>query len=102
MIGVDIVDLSRITEDEAFVRRILTPEELEELAARKPDSRRIEYIGGRFASKEALFKATGEADFLSWSVLNDSRGKPYVKDHPEISISISHDGGLVIAAVQTL
>lgn len=102
MIGVDIVDLSRIHEDEAFIRRILTAEELEELAGRKTSSRRIEYIGGRFAAKEAIFKATGDRSYLSWAVLNDETGKPYVNGHPELSISISHDGGLAIAAVQTL
>ncbi len=100
MIGVDIVDLSRITEDEAFVSRILTPEEREELVTRGSQSRRIEYIGGRFAAKEALFKATGETACLTWPVLNDPEGKPYVKGHPEIAVSISHDGGLAIAAVQ--
>ncbi len=100
MIGVDITDLSRITEDEAFIRRVLTPEEQLELAGRKPASRRIEYIGGRFAAKEALFKATGWKNCLGCSVLNDAYGKPYIKDHPELSVSISHDGGMAIAVVQ--
>jgi holo-[acyl-carrier protein] synthase len=100
MIGVDITDLSRVKDDEAFIRRVLTPEEQAELADRKTASRRIEYIGGRFAAKEALFKATGWKDCLSCSVLNDGYGKPYIKDHPELSVSISHDGGMAIAVVQ--
>ena len=99
MIGVDITDLSRISDDAAFIRRVLTPEEQRELAERKLPARRIEYIGGRFAAKEALYKATGRKDWLNCSVLNDVSGKPYIKDHPELSVSISHDGGIAIAVV---
>ncbi len=100
MIGVDITDLSRVKDDEAFIRRVLTADEQLELAGRNTASRRIEYIGGRFAAKEALYKATGMKDWLSCSVLNDAVGKPYIKDHPELSVSISHDGGMAIAVVQ--
>lgn len=100
MIGIDIVDLSRIKEDPAFIRRVLTAEEQEELARRGSKQRRIEYIGGRFAVKEALFKATGMKDVLLCSVLNDENGKPYIKDHPELSVSISHDGGIAAAVVE--
>ena len=98
MIGVDITDLSRVKDDEAFIRRVLTPEEQAELADRKTASRRIEYIGGRFAAKEAIFKASGFQDVLSLSVLTGESGKPYVKDHPEIDVSISHDGSYAVAA----
>ena len=100
MIGIDVVDLSRIKEDPAFIRRVLTEEEQEELARRGSKQRRIEYIGGRFAVKEALFKATGMNDALLCSVLNDETGKPYIKEHPEFSVSISHDGGIAAAVVE--
>lgn len=100
MIGVDITDLSRIHDDTAFIQRVLTIEEQNELELRKSAVRRAEYIGGRFAAKEALFKATGARDYLSYSVLNDENGKPYFKDHPELSVSISHDGGMAVAVVQ--
>ncbi|MBR3203274.1 MAG: 4'-phosphopantetheinyl transferase superfamily protein [Solobacterium sp.] len=103
MIGVDIVDLSRIDpEDAAFVRHLLTPAEQEEFHARKSAHRKTEYLGGRFAAKEAIFKATGDQMFLSYSILTEVSGKPYVKDHPELDVSISHDGGFAIAAVLCL
>ncbi len=99
MIGIDIVDLSRIDPDDAsFRRHVLTPEEEQEFQNKKTDFRRKEYIGGRFAAKEAIFKASGNPDVLLLSVLTDENGKPYVKDHPEIDISISHDGGYAVAA----
>ncbi len=99
MIGIDVADLSRIKDDPAFIRRVLTAEEQEELAQRKSQSRRIEYIGGRFAAKEALFKATGDMNWLGYSILNGENGKPYVKDHPELDVSITHDGGIAAAVV---
>lgn len=100
MIGIDIVELSRIDpEDQAFLRHVLTEEEQKECEQRRSPHRRREYIGGRFAAKEAIFKATGDQDALSCSVLTESSGKPYIKNHPELSVSISHDGGYAIAAV---
>ena len=100
MIGVDITDLTRIRLDSSFVRHVLTEREMEEYAQRKSEKRKIEYVGGRFAAKEAIFKATGAADFLAWSVLNGPDGKPYILNHPELEISISHDANLAIAAVK--
>lgn len=101
MIGIDIVDLSRIDDtNEAFVRRCLTEKEREELKLRRSPARRKEYIGGRFAAKEAIFKACGARDFLGFSILNREDGRPYVYDHPELDISISHDGGYAVAAAE--
>ena len=100
MIGVDITDLTRIRLDPSFLRHLLTEREMEEYEQRKSERRKIEYAGGRFAAKEAIFKATGAPDFLSWSVLNGPDGKPYILDHPELEISISHDGNFAIAAVK--
>ena len=100
MIGVDIVDLSRLDiHNEALMRRMLTEEERAEFAERRAECRKKEYAGGRFACKEAIFKATGDSSFLNYSILTGEKGKPYVKDHPEIEVTISHDGGLAIAMV---
>jgi len=99
MIGTDIVNISRITLRESFVQRILTEDEQKELYTRKSESRRKEYLAGRFAAKEAIFKATQDPKWLSYAILNQENGKPYVKDHPEIQVSLSHDGGYAIAFV---
>ena len=99
MVGIDIVDLSRITLKEGFINTVLTPEERMQFDAKKTEKRRTEYLGGRFAAKEALYKALQDKDYLHFSILNDETGKPYVKDHPEISVSISHDAGIAAAVV---
>ena len=99
MIGTDIVYLPRIQNDSAFSRYILTEDEQKEYQERGAEKRKTEYLGGRFAAKEAIFKATQDPDYLKYSILNNEKGQPYVKDHPEIEISISHDGNMAIAAV---
>lgn len=99
MIGTDIVYIPRIELKESFIRYILTDEEYFEYALINNDKRRKEYIAGRFASKEAIFKATQDKNYLSYSILNKEDGRPYIKDHPEIQISISHDGDYVVAFV---
>ncbi|MBQ1386480.1 MAG: 4'-phosphopantetheinyl transferase superfamily protein [Erysipelotrichales bacterium] len=99
MIGIDLVDITRMRMDEPFVNRVLTEEERELLEELFSDKRRKEFLAGRFAAKEAIYKATQDIHYLHYSILADDTGRPYVKDHPEIEISISHDGNMAIAAV---
>jgi holo-[acyl-carrier protein] synthase len=99
MIGTDIVYIPRIELKESFIKYVLTEDEYQEYCLINNDKRRKEYIAGRFASKEAIFKATQDKDYLSYSILHEDNGRPYVKDHPEIQISISHDGDYAIAVV---
>lgn len=99
MIGTDIVYIPRIELKKSFIQYILTEEEYSEYSRINHDKRRKEYIAGRFASKEAIFKATQDKEYLSYSILNKDDGRPYVKDHPEIEISISHDGDYVVVFV---
>ncbi len=100
MIGIDVVDLNRIDlANRSFAEYILTDEELAEYDALSNDRVRIDFLGGHFAAKEAIFKATQDRNYLNYAVLHESGGKPYVKDHPEIQLSISHDGGIAAAIV---
>lgn len=99
MIGVDIVDLNRINLKESLVHKILTEKEYKEYSLMKLDKRKIEYLGGRFAAKEAIFKASQDPNYLSYTILNLENGQPYVEGHPEIEISISHDGNYAIVLV---
>ncbi|MCX7677619.1 MAG: holo-ACP synthase [Spirochaetes bacterium] len=108
-IGIDIVHLYRIEQmyhnyGERFLKRILSPQEI----ARMPQKRQIEYIGGRFAIKEAIIKAINcTTSFAEIEILNDASGKPYVATAKEIllkaginygqlHVSISHDGDIAI------
>jgi holo-[acyl-carrier protein] synthase len=87
-IGIDIVEIDRVQQAllqnaSGFSSRILTPTELGAWDALKSDARRIEYMAGRFAVKEAIAKAfgtgIGEISFHDIVVINDSHGRPEVK-----------------------
>ncbi|HBG32291.1 MAG TPA: holo-[acyl-carrier-protein] synthase [Acholeplasmataceae bacterium] len=109
-IGIDLVELDRLKElmSDRFIDRILSVEEkklYENIAA---ENTKLSFIGGRFASKEAIFKAIskgpGKTNYIDFSVLNDESGKPYVKtdffkEDEIIHISITHTDSLAIAYV---
>lgn len=99
MTGIDIVHLQRIHPTDVLIQKILTKEEQQEYALLKTERRRIEYLGGHFAAKEAIFKATQDTSWLSFSILHQKNGRPYIHHHPDWEISIAHDGDYAIAIV---
>ncbi len=105
--GVDITEVKRLRQaverwDKSFLERIFTDTELKNAKTR---SSFYQHLAGRFAAKEAIFKAAGEKN-LSWKnveILNDRDGKPYCniigkfcKDI-EIHVSISHVKNYAVA-----
>ena len=102
--GVDIVSVKRIEKvlskfGETFLSRILTPEELTLYRKRKD---KLQFLAGRFAAKEAIYKAAGIPD-LTWqrvAVLPEKR-RPVVwidgKQRQDIQVSISHEKEYAIA-----
>ena len=84
-IGTDLVEIGRIKgainrRGERFLNRIFTPNEI-----RYCQRQRAPYpcYAGRFAAKEAVFKALGKGWRLGmkWTemeVLNDPQGQPYI------------------------
>ncbi|MCR3906509.1 holo-ACP synthase [Peloplasma aerotolerans] len=109
-IGIDLVDLNRIKEllSDRFIDRILSPEEkklYENIAA---ENTKLSFIGGRFAAKEALFKAIskghGKTNYTDFSILNEENGTPFVKteyfsNQEIIHITITHTDMHAIAYV---
>ena len=100
-IGVDLVDLNRFVHhlEDRFIKRILSDKEQVLYAGITDLSAKLSFIGGRFAAKEALFKAIskgdGSARYTQFSILNDANGKPYVetdyfKANEIIHLSITH------------
>lgn len=102
-IGVDIVDLQRLDIDNLyFVQKILTPQEFKIFEQISSQQRKREFLGGRFASKEAYLKAhhvgLGAISFQNIEILNDENGRPYLHD-PKAHISISHEKEYAVAFV---
>ncbi|MEG0592744.1 MAG: holo-ACP synthase [Coprobacillus sp.] len=102
-IGVDIVDLDRLDiENQHFIEKILSINEYNVFRTLNSKQRRLEFLGGRFAGKEAYMKAhhkgIGSFDFHSIEILNDEDGCPYLNDDLA-EISISHEKKYAIAFV---
>jgi holo-[acyl-carrier protein] synthase len=107
-IGTDIIELSRVSElisrQGKFIDRILTVNEKEKFE-RLSDTRKVEFLAGRFAAKEALSKALGtgigsELSFLDIEVDADHLGKPYfIKPEGRVHLSISHSREYAVAQV---
>ena len=83
-LGMDAVELSRIekivAEPKSFLEKVLTPKELEKYHT-LPFKRKVEFLAGRFAAKEAYAKALGTGigqhiSFQDIEVMNDATGKP--------------------------
>lgn len=98
-VGIDIVKISRFeNKDIHFIKRVLTEKELL-VYNNLIEEKKTQYLASRWACKEAIFKANKDEHYLSYSILNKENGEPYVDDHEEIKISISHDGEYAVASV---
>lgn len=109
--GIDIVELGRIEKlmnrQPNFVDRILTPLEKERFLSLS-DKRKVEFLAGRFAAKEAFSKAKGtgigkQLSFQDMTIISTENGKPYFSK-PELAnshvhLSISHSDQYAIAQV---
>ena len=107
-IGIDIIELHRIRElinkQSKLVERILTVNEkkrYEDLS----EARKVEFLAGRFAAKEAFSKAFGtgigkELSFQDIEIETDGSGKPFFRK-PEVHshLSISHSREYAVAHV---
>ncbi len=96
-IGTDILKISRIKLEHS--KRVLSSEELDVFNNLKLESKKIEYLAGRFSVKEAIIKAIGHTKYKigmrEIAILNDETGMPYIKkpiyDDIKIFISLSHE-----------
>ena len=83
-IGSDIISNIRIKKslkNKKFLKRIFSIEEIKKGSKLK---NKFMYFSKRFAAKEAFVKALGTGfrdniNFNSISILNDKKGKPYIK-----------------------
>ncbi|MDF2608392.1 MAG: acpS [Bacillales bacterium] len=112
--GIDIIELERLIKhvnEEKFLSRILTSGELSKFC-KLSDKRKLEYLAGRFAIKEAFSKALGtgigkQFSFMDIQVSNEESGKPFIEvlnksiisDSTKIHVSISHCNKFVVGQV---
>jgi len=106
--GVDIIEVKRVRQaaqkwGNDFLKRIFTDKELKNANSRVA---KYEHLAGRFAAKEAVFKALLDKE-ISWKdieISNDKEGKPIctllrrVKKNCQIHISISHVKNYAVAS----
>ncbi len=113
--GIDIVSIARVREisdshGSRFAAKILSENEMRILPEKTP----YQFLAGRFAAKEALFKALGgrTVRFTDIEVLNNEEGKPYVSNVElfraalgigaetplHIHLSISHEREYAVAS----
>jgi len=115
--GTDIIEINRIKSSieelgENFKNKIFTDKEIQYCESRR--NAKYQHYAGRFAAKEAIFKAVSELlnnKFeISWrdgEILNDENGKPRVtiknntldEKIESIDISISHCKEYAVANV---
>lgn len=107
-IGIDIVEFARIyrvSDREKFVDKILSKLEKKVYKSLKNEKRQVEYLAGRFAMKEALYKSNPVAcqnkNFVDFSILNDETGAPYLEGVHEkaVKMTLSHSENYVVAFV---
>lgn len=117
--GTDIIEVERIKNDidnigEKFLKRVFTDVEIKYCESKK--MQKYQHYAGRFAAKEATFKAI--SGFLNdkysvcwkdFEVVNDKQGRPQInllnvnlEQIESIDISISHCNLYAIANVTIL
>lgn len=106
--GVDITEVRRLKQavekwGDDFLNRLFTAEELKNAKTR---GSWYQHLAGRFAAKEAVFKAAGDKN-LGWKdvqIFNDKEGRPYcvmAKERArkiDVQVSISHVKAYAVAS----
>lgn len=105
--GTDIIEIERIKESienigENFLKRVFTDKEIEYCESKK--TQKYQHYAGRFAAKEAAFKAISKilkdkysVCWKDFEVINNEQGRPYLTLYnvdttkiENIDVSISH------------
>jgi holo-[acyl-carrier protein] synthase len=105
--GVDITEVSRLRRavekwGDSFLNRIFTSDELRVARTRAAV---FQHLAGRFAAKEAVFKALGNKtlSFKDMEIMNDAEGKPVCRIRNgkgkgvDVHVSISHVKSYAVA-----
>src|SRR5699024_1710112 len=108
-IGIDMIELDRIQhsiqQNKRLAEKILTDTEKNFFNTLTNDRRKVEYLAGRFAAKEAFSKAVGHGigklSFKNMEVTTDTYGAPVMNvvgyENENIFISITHSRDYAVA-----
>ncbi|MBP5835731.1 4'-phosphopantetheinyl transferase superfamily protein [Candidatus Phytoplasma meliae] len=109
-IGIDLVEINKIKKIgiQILAPRILSLSENQIYLTFKNSQRQLDFLAGRWAAKEALFKAfktTKNLNFVNphyreWSILTDQNGAPYLANpNPkhQVLLSITHTSNYALA-----
>lgn len=87
-IGMDLVEIARVQKaytrtSTPFVKRVITDNEMTQLRTLETEKRKIEWLSGRIAAKEAFSKAIGKGfgyriKFHDIEIIPDELGKPVI------------------------
>ena len=117
--GTDIIEIERVKESienigEKFLKRVFTDKEIEYCESKKVQ--KYQHYAGRFAAKEAAFKAISKilkdkysVCWKDFEVINNEQGRPYLTLYnvdttkiESIDVSISHLEKYAVATVNIL
>lgn len=100
-IGCDIVEIARFKEkQEAFAQTILTKKEYACYETFTSIERKLEFLAGRFAAKEAIFKALQDPTLTisKIEVIWDENKRPICNiETGTIHVTISHEKAYALA-----
>lgn len=107
--GIDLQEIAGIQKAyekrPAFAKKVLTDSEFQVFEG-LAFSRKMSYLAGRWAGKEAFAKALGtgigKVTFQDIVILNDDKGRPILQSNHfsgKVWLSISHSGGFAQASV---
>lgn len=99
-LGIDIVFKKKIISANLNkAKRILTEKEFNKFVSLRTKKQKREYLSGRWAAKEAIFKSLPnnlKLSLFNIEVLNYDSGQPYCTNFENIRLSISHSQYYVI------
>lgn len=107
-IGTDIIEIERIKKirhQDRFIEKILSQQERNLYETFLHEQRKSEFLAGRWALKEAIYKALTDfcqdKSYSDFSILNDANGKPQLVEPiiENLYLSLSHCKHYTVAFV---
>ncbi|MCH5210770.1 MAG: 4'-phosphopantetheinyl transferase superfamily protein [Oscillospiraceae bacterium] len=93
------MNVSRIDPADKKWYKYLSQKRIEKVERLKKESHKAQSIGAELLLRHALRGMTGESGIVEWDT--DENGKPYLKNHRDIYVNLSHSGDYAVCAVHS-